>query len=141
MLYHMKRLQYILIIFILVSWHNVQAQECTQDIHLVSSHNAKTRGKNIYHIQLEKIREIGSAVPKVKKDELLLKMVNETNVDVNVFIDSLYVGYIQPHKTAYQVRKKKSAFLHYWSSAGDIRWNGKVETTECHPIVFIKMNK
>jgi hypothetical protein len=137
----MKNLRYILIIFILVTWQRTHAQECTQDIHLVSTQNTKSRGKTIYQISLEKIREIGSTAPKVKKDELLIKMVNETNFDVNVFIDSLYVGYIQPHQTAYQIRKKKSAFLHYWSSAGDIRWNGKVETTECHPVVFIRMNK
>jgi hypothetical protein len=113
----------LLLIILLINVVAANAQNCEDRVELVSQPNIVARGgASFFSIEPEKIAELKAASLKPEENKCYLKITNNTAFDVNVFIDSVYVGFVLPGKQGYYKPAEDYKIVHCWSSAGDIRW-------------------
>lgn len=109
----------------------LHAQNCEEKLELYSQPNTKTRGKSFFNIDPGKITGLKSSISKADERTCYFKVTNNTAFDVNVFVDSVYIGYVLPGKHGYYKPAAQHKVVHCWSSAGDIRWMSAAGCSGC----------
>jgi|GEM_PF-2774997 hypothetical protein len=109
----------------------LHAQNCEEKLELYSQPNTKTRGKLFFTIEPGKITGLKSSISKADERTCYFKVTNNTAFDVNVFVDSVYIGYVLPGKHGYYKPAAQHKVVHCWSSAGDIRWMSAAGCSGC----------
>lgn len=62
-------------------------------------------------------------------------------MEIQIFMDSVYVGYIEPYKTAFVNQSKNYQIIHHWSSTGEVKWIMKGSCNGCMRDMILLDNK
>lgn len=112
---------------------NVSAQtkkECS--VYVKSERNSKSRGINIFQIDPAKIIAIPESIAASRgAGQCYLVVENSCSEDVNVFIDSSYVGFVPANKKGYIVQPKGYSIVHAWTVSGKHKWVERGDCKDC----------
>lgn len=107
-------------------------KQCEESISLNAEKNIKSRGADHFKIDNSKISIIPEELAKSRgSNSCYLAIENKTDLDVNVFVDSTYVGYIEPMKKGMISRGKGYSIIHCWSVDGYYKWTQKGNCDNC----------
>lgn len=62
-------------------------------------------------------------------------------MEIQIFMDSVYIGYIEPYKTAFVNQSKNYQIIHHWSSTGEVKWIMKGSCNGCMRDMILLDNK
>lgn len=105
-------------------------KECT--VKVPAAKNSQSRGKNKFIIDPAKIIEIPQKLAASRgANSCYLVVENTSNEDVNVFVDSVYVGFVAPAKKGYINKPNGYATLHCWTTSGQYKWFERGDCKDC----------
>lgn len=136
----MKKLILPLLMLMVLSAAEIKAQsnkECK--INAPALKTTLTRGKNPFKVNPEQKKQMPEQITLTRgagKCSLLIR--NTTRFNINVFIDSAYVGYISPGKNgAYTAPAKGFNTIHCWTSAGELKWQDLSGCKDCKTTMIL----
>lgn len=106
---------------------SAQNKDCSQKFDLQSMKNSKSRGVDLnavfYLPPSSPVKLPNELAPTRGKSNCNITIENKTTNDVNVYIDSVYVGYvIAGEKGKLNPPKGKYSTVHCWTTAGASKW-------------------
>jgi hypothetical protein len=110
-------------------------KQCEEAIQVKCEINTRSRGmakNDKFVINNSKIGIIPAEISKSRGvGSCYLSVENNTDMDVNVFVDSIYIGYIEPMKKGMIARSNGYQIIHCWSTEGNYKWVKKGDCVNC----------
>jgi len=128
----MKRI--LLIVFICFFGINtIIAQDNSQcEVSVMATKNVKLRGKEVFKINEAKNHPMVSSITKKRGIPVCsLSIKNEYTTNINVFVDSAYVGFIEPYQTGVMECPKGYSIVHAFAQHGEYKWVEHGSCKEC----------
>ena len=112
-------------------------KECS--VQVPAEPNVKSRGVNQFHIDANKMIEIPQVLSATRgSNSCYLVVDNITNEDINVFVDSVYVGFVTPGKKGYISKTNGYSIVHCWNVSGQFKWVERGDCKDCKMTYVLK---
>lgn len=136
----MKKLIWFVLVLISVSVSAYAQSRKECKINAPAHKTTLTRGaKNPFKVNPEEVRELPEQAPANRGAGMCTLIIkNTTGFNINVFIDSVYAGYVVAGKNgAYVPRKSSFNTIHCWTSAGEYKWEDMSGCKDCKTTIIL----
>lgn len=116
---------FILLLMCITAWSQ-QNKICEDQVLVSAQKKMPIRVNNIFAVKPEQIIKFNEQLANSRGViTCYVKLQNKIGIDIQVFANNVYAGFIEPYQTAFVNRFKDYQVIHRWSSMGEVKWTMK----------------